>query len=100
MDNNNLNIKNAELLKLIDNKSVFGRYYIKICEILKHKGVPSTRLPTLPHFMSRVFSCIDEKQMEDWIERFSKLERISSCEIEESNTDNSIDNDRDPDNNI
>ena len=71
--NNNI----SNLFALIGDKSVFGRYYTKICEIMKSRGVPTSRLPSKEHFMSRVFSCLDQAKMSEWIEQYSEMEGIA-----------------------
>jgi hypothetical protein len=82
--------KNQELISLVSDDSVFGRYYLKICEILKSRKVPASRLPTREHFMSRLFTCLDKEKLEDWLTRYIEVEVLddesSDEEIEDSST--------------
>jgi hypothetical protein len=69
-----------ELIKLIDEKSIFGRHYIKLCEILKKNGVPPTRMPTMIHFMSKIFQIIDDEKYNVWINKYIDMEGASGKE--------------------
>jgi hypothetical protein len=73
-----------ELFKLIDEKSIFGRHYNKLCEILKQNGVPPTRMPTMAHFMSKIFQIMDEEKYNDWINKYIDMEGVSGKEGDEN----------------
>ena len=79
--------KNQELIALVSDDSVFGRYYLKICELLKSRKVPASRLPTREHFMSRMFTCLDKEKLEDLLTKYIDVEVIDDDEEgeEESN---------------
>jgi len=65
-----------EALRAIDDNSVFGKYYIDVCEIMKSNNVPKDRLPSLVHFMSKAFSCLDADRMEKWVKNYIDNEKI------------------------
>jgi hypothetical protein len=75
--------KYKEYIELVDDCSSFGRWYCKICEILKQRNVPSTRLPDRAHFMSRVLASLDEAKLEKWLIKYSELESIDLDQLEE-----------------
>jgi len=74
---------NDSALKAIDDNSVFGRYYVKICETMNSNNVPRDRIPTLAHFMSMAFACIDEVRMEKWITGYIENEKTEIPEEDE-----------------
>ncbi len=64
------------LQSLVGDASPFGRYYLKICQKLKDEGVPTTRLPTREHFLSRMFDSLDENKLSSWMVKYVDLEKI------------------------
>ena len=84
--------KYKEYIELVDDCSSFGRWYCKICEILKQRNVPATRLPDRKHFMSRLLHCLDENKLEIWLTKYSELESIDidDLENEESNSEEQL----------
>lgn len=74
--------KYQEYIQLVDDCSSFGRWYCKICEILKQRNVPATRLPDRKHFMSRLLGCLDERKLENWLSKYSELEAIDIDDLE------------------
>lgn len=81
-ESDNSNKTYSEAVKLVNDKSVFGRYYSKICQILKMRNVPASRFPSREHFMSRIFCCIDENKLNEWLTKYAETEAIN---IEEEN---------------
>jgi hypothetical protein len=79
--------KYQEFVELVDDCSSFGRWYCKICEILKQRNVPETRMPTRKHFMSRILDCLDEYKLEAWLEKYSELEAINLDAFQNENSD-------------
>ena len=77
--------KLKEFTELVDDCSSFGRWYCKVCEILKQRNVPETRMPNRKHFMSRMLSCLDENKLEEWLEKYSELEAINLDDFENQN---------------
>ena len=80
--------KYQEFIQLVDDCSSFGRWYCKICEILKQRNVPSTRLPDRKHFMSRLLGCLDEKKLERWLTKYAELEAIDIDNLEDGDFQN------------
>ncbi len=64
------------MIGLVGDKSVFGKQYKQICELLKMRNVPTSRFPSMEHFMSRVFSCLDEEKFSVWLEKYVEMEAI------------------------
>ena len=75
--NNPFTPKNDTADKKPDNKQLMeliGQHYENICSILKDNNVPITRMPTIEHFMSRVFNCLDQDKLQDWLTKYIQLE--------------------------
>ena len=72
------------MIGLVGDKSVFGKHYKKICEMLKMRKVPPSRFPSMEHFMSRVFACLDEEKFSVWLEKYVEMEAI---DVEEDEVD-------------
>lgn len=84
-NNNNNDSTNEDrsykaLIKLVDDKSVFGRHYKEICEMLQMRKVPAARMPSKDHFMSRIFACLDEEKLSEWITNYVQLESTEDGE--------------------
>ena len=75
-----------QLTDLVGDGSVFGKFYKKICDILKERNVPSTRFPSRNHFMSRLMDFIDEQKLNDWLEKYAEMEAIN-VDADELNDD-------------
>jgi len=78
---------NQQLTELVGDGSIFGKFYKKICLLLKERKVPSTRHPSRAHFMSRLINFIDEKKLNDWLEKYAEMEAISVDGDDELNDD-------------
>jgi len=63
------------IVKEMDENSVFGKYYISICEFMKENKVPRDRIPSFVHFMSKAFSCINEDKINKWVENYIENEK-------------------------
>ena len=74
------------LVNLVNENSVFGKYYVRVCKILTDRNVPITRLPTKEHFMSRLFICIDEAKLEKWLSKYVEAEMLDDSEMDQENT--------------
>jgi len=77
-----LKIDNDNYEEEVNEDSVFGKYYVKICETMKKHNVPKDRIPSFPHFISKAFSYLDEKRMENWILKYIENEKADILEIE------------------
>lgn len=64
----------------IDEDSVFGKYYVSVCEIMKENNVPRDRIPSLVHFMSKAFSCLNTNKMETWVKNYIENEKVDMIE--------------------
>ena len=78
---------------IVGSRSPFGVYYTKVCEVLKSRNVPATRLPTREHFMSKMLSFADAAKLERWMAMYVELEAISENEIEYDIGDNQTEED-------
>lgn len=75
------------LQSLVGEESVAGRYYIKFCETLKKAGVPTSRMPTMGHFLSKMFDCVDINKLNNWLVKYAELEKIISEDDDEDSKD-------------
>ena len=62
----------------IDDSSVFGKYYISICELMKQNKVPKDRMPSFAHFMSKAFACVNFEKMEKWVTNYISNEKMDT----------------------
>ncbi len=87
------NNAHQSMIELVSDRSVFGRFYAKICDILKDRGVPASRIPSREHFMSRIFDSLDEIKLNSWLEKYSEMEAIKLPEPEPESDSNENEND-------
>jgi hypothetical protein len=72
---------------IVNDKSPFGRTYTKICKLLIKEGVPTTRLPTKEHFMSKIIDCIDDIKLNDWVSKYIDLEKAAIDDDQDADND-------------
>ena len=71
------------MMNLVGDKSLFGKHYKKICEMLKMRKVPPSRFPSMEHFMSRLLSSLDEEKFSAWLKKYVEMEAIDVEEDED-----------------
>lgn len=89
-DNGSNDRLNQSMVTLVGEKSIFGKHYTKICQILQMRNVPASRMPSREHFMSRVFACLDEEKLSKWLEKYVEIEAI----VDEEENDDIIGQDK------
>jgi len=75
-DSKNDNKNDNDFIRAIDENSAFGKYYISVCEIMRDNNVPRDRIPSLVHFMSKAFYCLNTDKMENWVNKYIENEKI------------------------